>query len=215
MGKVVYDFPVELVFAASAQAAINNGMKYVKTIIEEEDKFHRTNRSYMDEYLRDPSQLSDKAYELGAEIRRYYQSYTMKILVKEKLHSFDAEAMKIASLEKITSPYQIAVICSLPTSYQKAVERDNIENRIKFAQGGHAGVVGETVQLEVEVLKRVWSSNYQVWYLTGITTNDEVVFFPFRDCVQLGITLKIKCKVKAHRDRDSLTQLSGVRLIKE
>lgn len=210
--KTKYAHPTDVVFAASAAAALENNMMYIKSVSEDVPNL-RTNRSIMFDYLQDQTKLTAEHLELGSQIRRYYQAFSLKFLADKPVGEFNSAAMKIASSDVVTNDYEIAVICSLPASYHKNVERDNVETRIKFARGGYIGEVGESVETEVEIVKRIWSQNYNVWYLTGITDKDQVVFFSCRATVDVGTKLKIKGKVKSQRETS--TQLSNVKIVKE
>jgi hypothetical protein len=52
-----------------------------------------------------------------------------------------------------------------------------------------------------------WNTNY----VTGITTNDQVVFFAYKEALDIGKVLNINGTVKAHRDNS--TQLNRVKVI--
>jgi hypothetical protein len=52
-----------------------------------------------------------------------------------------------------------------------------------------------------------WNTNY----VTGITTDDQVVFFAYKEALDIGKVLNITGTVKAHRDNS--TQLNRVKVI--
>jgi hypothetical protein len=52
-----------------------------------------------------------------------------------------------------------------------------------------------------------WNTNY----VTGITTDDQVVFFAYKEALDIGKVLDIQGTVKAHRDNS--TQLNRVKVI--
>ena len=71
--------------------------------------------------------------------------------------------------------------------------------------------VGERVQLNVEVVKAVFSANYNVYFITAKTDGHQMVFFSYREKLPVGEFRTIKGHVKAHRP--DATQLNRVRII--
>ena len=119
--------------------------------------------------------------------------------------------MLIANRDAINSTYDIAVIASLPATYNKSTKRDDVDRRINFARGGFVGVPGDKVTLNIEVLKQLWSEKFGTWYLTGITDEDQVVFFAHKTKYDIGTHLTITGGVKSHRDNS--TQLTRVKVL--
>jgi hypothetical protein len=71
--------------------------------------------------------------------------------------------------------------------------------------------IGEKVQLNVEVVKAVYSQNYGVYFITAKTDGHQMVFFSYRERKAVGEWLTIRGSVKAHRS--DATQLSRVRIV--
>lgn len=196
------------VWAASCAAFRING-SYVKIAVDSDVPDQKTNRRIVDELLSDPTKITAEDREQGEIVRRYYKAMTFKLIEGTTLSQFAREAMYIADKDTITSNYDLAVIVSLPASHVKSLKRDTIENRIKWARGGYVGVVGGKIELNIEVLKALWSQNWNTWYVTGITPDDQVVFFSFKKQKQVGDTMRITGKVKSQRETS--TQLSHVK----
>jgi hypothetical protein len=211
--KRVLNFNADDVWAAACQAQRING-SYVKlSMISESDPAinQQSNRQIVEGLLADTFNISDEDREQGKKVRQYFQGFTFKILQGKALSEFNNTAMLIANRDVITSLYDVAVIASLPNSYEKSVERDNVDRRINFARGGYLGVIGDKVSTEIEVVKQIWSQKWNTYYITGITDDDKVLFFASKVNIEIGDCVKIQGTVKAHRENS--TQLNRVKVI--
>lgn len=196
------------VFAASCMAQRING-QYIKAVAPGLNQ--KTNRQIVDELLKDTTQITDADRLEGECVRKYYKGLTFKVLEGKQLSDFAKNAMEFATNDMITSTYQLAVVVSLPQSYQKSSKRDDVDRRIRFAQGGFVGNLADKVTLNIEVVKQLWSNNYNTWYITGITTEDQVVFFAHKTQYDIGTMLTIQGVVKGQRETS--TQLSRVKVL--
>lgn len=202
------------VWAAAWQAFVINGKQYIKSFdcsVDPKATGQKTNRMIAEDLLADITQLTPESIEQGQTIRRYFKGLTFKLIEGEQLSPFMQSAFEVASKEEITTKYDLAVIISLPATYEKATQRDNIDRRIQWARGGTLGVVGEKVETEIEVVKRLWSEKWNTWFVTGITDDDKVSFFSYNREIQIGSRVKIKGTVKSHRE--TTTQLNRVKVI--
>lgn len=207
------NFVADDVWAAAVVAQRING-SYVKlSQISESDPelTKKSNRMLVQELLADTSRITDEDRAEGKKVRAFYQAYTFRILKGIKLSDFDNNAMLIANRETIDNNYDLAVVASLPSTYERGVKRQTAEQRINFARGGFIGSVGDKVTLELEVVKCLFSQKWNLFYVTGITTDDKVVFFGFKNELSVDAKVKVQGTVKVHRD-DS-TQLNRVKVI--
>ena len=150
--------------------------------------------------------------EEGKKIRQYFKALTFKVIEGKNLTPFLKQAMEFADLEYITSNLGVGTIASLPATYAKMTTRDDVDRKIKWAQGGFIGKEGDKVIEKIEVIKQLWSANYNTYYFTGINDKDQVLFFAYRNNMEIGDHVTIEGKVKSHRDNS--TQLSHVKVIK-
>ena len=213
--KPVLNFNADDVWAAACQAQRVN-RAYVKlSILSESDPSmdQKSNRQIIELLLADTTQITDEDREQAKTVRKYYQAFTFKILKGIKLGEFDNTAMLISNRDIIDSNYDVAVIASLPSCYERGVKRDNVDQRVKFATGGFIGRVGDKVNVTVEILKTNYSQQWNTNYVTGITSDDQAVFFAYNhiDNVEIGKTYTFFGTVKAHRD--NLTQLNRVKVV--
>lgn len=201
-------FNTDEVFAAACAAQRING-QYIKATVTGSSQ--KTNRLIVEELLQDPTQITVDDRIQGESMRKYFKGLTFKVLEGKSLTEFVKNAMEFATNDMITSTYQLAVVVSLPQSYEKSSKRDDVERRIRFAQGGFVGNLSDKVTLNIEVVKQLWSNKYNTWYLTGITTEDQVVFFAHKTQYDIGTMLTIQGVVKGQRDTS--TQLSRVKVL--
>lgn len=208
--KVSMQIPSEDLWAASWQAYIINGKQYIKAIMPDKPD-HKTNKMIVQELLADPTQITQESREQGDAVRRYFMGLTFKMIEGRTLSPFMQGAYDAACKNTITNNFDFGVIVSLPSTYEKATSRDDVERRIRFAQGGYLGTIGDKVTCEIEVLKRLWSEKWNTWYITGITDTDQVLFFAHKTNIEIGVRVKITGTVKGTRDNS--TQLNRVKVI--
>jgi len=196
------------VWAAACMAQrLNQG--YIK--VDEDAPACQKNRSIVTNLLADTSKITDEDREEGKLVRKFYQAYTFKILKGIKLSEFDNTAMLLANRDTIDTSFDIAVITSLPSGYERGVKRQTVDQRIQFAKGGLIGSVGDKVSPSIEVLKSVFSQTWNTHYITGITSDEQVLFFAYKQQLEVGKQFDIYGTVKAHRDNS--TQLNRVKVI--
>jgi hypothetical protein len=196
------------VFAASCAAQRING-SYIKAIAP--GTTQKTNRQLAEEALKDQTLITDADRLQGDLVRKYYKGLTFKVIEGKALTDFAKNAMEFATNDMITSTYQLAVVVSLPQSYEKSSKRDDVDRRINFACGGFVGNLADKVTVNIEVLKQLWSNKWNTWYITGITTEDQVVFFAHKTQYDIGTMLTIQGVVKTQRDNS--TQLGRVKVL--
>jgi hypothetical protein len=91
------------------------------------------------------------------------------------------------------------------------MKRQSVEQRIAFANGGLIGRVGDKVSLSIEVIKTIFSHQWHTHYMSGITSDDQVVFFAYKQQLEVGKMIDLHGTVKAYRD--NITQLNRVKVI--
>lgn len=209
----VFTFNADDVWAAACAAQRING-SYVKLVMISESDPSLTklsNRMLAMQLLTDPFSITDEDREQSKKVRAFYQALTFKILQGKKLNEFDNNAMVLSNRDVISSNYDFAVICSLPSCYERGVVRQSVEQRISFAKGGYISAVGNKVSTSVEVLRCVFSQKWMTNFVTGITSDDQVVFFAYKSELPVGKMFDIYGTVKAQRD--NTTQFNRVKVI--
>ena len=193
--------------AACQAQRLNQG--YIK--IDEDAPAGESNRKLVMNLLADPRMITTEDYEQGKLVRKYFQGYTFKILKGIKLSEFDNTAMLISNRDTIDTNFDIAILTSLPSSYERGMKRQTVDQRIAFAKGGYISVVGNKVSPTIEVLKSFYSQNWNTNYITGITSDDQVLFFAFKQPLEVGKMYDLYGTVKVHRD--NVTQLNRVKVL--
>ena len=211
--KPVVNYNADDVWGAAVAAQRINGAYVKLSALSESDKeFNKlSNRQLVESLLVDSHLITEEDREQAKKVRAFYQALTFKILQGKHLNEFDNNAMVLANRDVITSNYDLAVIASLPSCYERGVARQSVDQRISFAQGGFIGQVGNKVSTSVEVLRSVYSQTYNVNFVTGINSDDQVVFFAYKKELEVGKMYDIYGNVKAHRD--TTTQLNRVKVI--
>jgi hypothetical protein len=208
----VLNFNADDVWSAACAAQRINGAYVKLSMLSEADTTYKlSNRQVVESLLVDTFNITDEDREQGKKVRAFYQALTFKILQGKRLNEFDHTAMLLANRDVITSNYDLAVICSLPSCYERGVVRQTVDQRINFARGGFIGKIGNKVSATVEVVKSVYSSKWVTNYITGITSDDQVVFFSYRTELPIGAMIDIYGTVKAHRE--TTTQLNRVKVL--
>ena len=207
---VPLNYKADDVWAAAWQAYVQNGNQYVKAIMPGVPN-HKTNRMIVEELLTDTTQITQESRDAGETMRRYFMGLTFKIIEGARLSEFMQGAYDAACKTEIKTKLELAIIASLPATYEKSAKRDDVNRRINFARGGFVGDIGEKVSLNIEVVKSLWSQKWNTWYLTGITGEDQVVFFACKETFDIGTHLTITGTVKGQRDNS--TQLNRVKVL--
>jgi hypothetical protein len=211
--KPVLNIPAENVWSAAVAAQRINGAYVKLSVLSESDPSMncQSNRKIIESLLVDPAGITDEDREQGKKVRSFYQAFTFKILKGTRLSEFDNTAMLIANRDVIEGNYDVAVIASLPSCYERGVVRQTADQRVNLNTGGFIGSIGGKVSVAIEVLKSIYSQKWMTHYVTGITSDDQVVFFAYKSELPIGKMYDIYGTVKAHRD--TTTQLNRVKVI--
>ena len=203
------------VFAAACAAQRINGeyLKDDKNIYDADGYVTKVekiaNKKLTSQFLRGDFEIGDEDREQGQEVRQYCHSLTFKILQGKTLSDFEQTMLKIADKETVDSFYDIAVVSSLPASYERSKSRSEADRRVRDTNG-FVGSIGDRVDLKVDVVKCFYSRNWNVYFVTAITEDNKSVMFSYRDQIEIGKSLNIKGTVKAYRDGSS--QLSRTKV---
>ena len=217
--KVRREFDTMLVLSAACAAQRVNGNKYIKYDIEKNEFINDdgtvveyvTNRELTETYIEQPEHITDVDRDMAEKVRSYWNGKTFKLLTGEYMNNFERNILALLQKETVTEGYDVATLASVPNSYLIGIERDERERRVKFSQGGYIGTVGERIKAQVEVLKCVYSQKWFTYFITGITSSDQAVFFSYKEEVTIGSVLNIVGTVK--RQDNNQTQLNRVKIL--
>jgi len=187
--------------------------EYIKFVPEESKK--ETNREIMYRLLDEsPMHLTVADKNAGVKVRQHFQALTFKLLTDSHMSDFEKTAMEIADKDTIDSKLDVAIIASLPQSFERAnVRKDQDKEIAKVTTDKTIGKIKDRVSLNVTVLRTFLSHKWNCYFITAVTDNDEVVFFGSSKIVtKVGEVMSIKGTVKSYRKDDNgmVTQLNRV-----
>lgn len=170
------------------------------------------NRTLADKILAIPADLTADVIEQGQKARHYLNGkFTFKAL-SGQLNDYERAIYNACNLEKFTNhtKFEYAVVVSSISTYHRYLREDEIAEQVNH-QAPSIGILGDKVELDIEVVNNVYSQNYGVNFITGITTLGQKVFFSFRTSAKVGQKLRIKGTIKAFRP--DATQLNRAKII--
>jgi hypothetical protein len=174
----------------------------------------KSNRNIMMEALENPFMITDEDRAAGEACLKFLQNDLTFRALQNRLTDFDRGVMKITAVTDRFFPQghrlELATVACLPNSHQRALQRIAEQDRLNQT-AGLIGAVGDKVTVTVDIVRCVFSQKWNTYYATGITVNNETVFFAIREPLNTGTTLSLRGTVKAHRDGQ--TQLNRVSIL--
>lgn len=205
------------VFAAACAAQRING-EYLKTddityYDDGHEYSHKVNRvankTLVHQFLKGELGMTLEDHEMGDKVMQYCRGLTFKLLTDKRLSDFEQTMLTIVEKSTTDSNYDIAVVASLPASYERSLVRAEQNIRLREAAGCLEAPVGSKVELDVEVVRCNYSNEWGVFYVTAIA-DAGVVYFARNTKVDVDSKIRIKGKVKRHKE--DRTQLSHVKV---
>ena len=209
----------ETVWAAAAYAHRINEGEYLKDPeyardadgLWTDNMLRLRNRDIMNQALRDESLITDTDRDLGARARDYISKQILVKALKGTLSEFEQSlqrAVAMTEFDEWTSRVELAIVASQIRSYEQAVQ---LEAAMEGISAEPVAAIGAKVDTEITVVKSVYSQNFGVYFITGVTPDKRAVFFSYRDRLSNGHQCRIRGTVKAHRENS--TQLNRVRIV--
>jgi hypothetical protein len=201
---------VDVFAAACAANRVNGGyLKYTETN-DEAGTSKIANKVLIRQFLDGTFDVRDSDREQGEKVMQHCRSLTFKLLTDKRLSDFEQNMLSIVEKETLDSNYDIAIVSSLPNTYNRSEYRRAVDTRIRETEGVF-GTVGERVQVTAEVVKSYFSDQWGTNFITAITDDNKQVFFAYKQSLTVGDNINIDGKVKAHRDNS--TQLNYVKIV--
>ena len=201
---------VDVFAAACAATRVNGGyLKYTETN-DESGTSKLANKILIRQFLDGTFDVRDSDREQGEKVMQHCRSLTFKLLTDKRLSEFEQNMLSIVEKETLDSNYDIAIVSSLPNTYNRSEYRRAVDTRIRETEGVF-GTVGERVQVTAEVVKSYFSDQWGTHFITAITDDNKQVFFAYKQSLTVGDNINIDGKVKAHRD--NATQLNYVKMV--
>ena len=208
------NYPADLVWAAASAAYRVNGGYFKQAEVTAEGAIARpTNRELVRQYLGEPSTITADDEAQGRKCRQDLLKQATMAALKNQATEWTLLTAEMASLDAITTDYQISVITSMPKSHAQNLTRETVDTRLTYCDSDPVGRINERVEVVGEVVRSNYSSQYNTHYVTVITQDNRQVFFAYRERIEPGANIRICGRVKRHADR--ATQLSRVKIYKQ
>lgn len=205
----------EVMWALAAYADRVNGGRYVKDT-QRDDRGNVVFERNRD-IIRTQSQLglpdvTDEDFEVGRQARQWHRGrLIVKMLRNEPLREFEQSLSRALECEEFSNrdnAMEAAVVASQIRSYHAG---QKYESMLSGVDNSPLAGVGSKVTVQAQVIRSVFSQNYNRFFITARTQCNRVVFFGFGAGFEPGQQIRIQGRVKAHRP-DS-TQLNYVKMI--
>ena len=211
-------WPAETVWAAAAYAhRVNDGEYRKENEYRIDENGHYThevvrgrNRDIMNQALRDESLITEADRELGNRARDYISKQILIKTLKGTLSEFEQNlqrATAVTEFDEWNSRLELSMIASQIRGYEQSVQ---VEQAMDGISSEPVADVGAKVETDITVVKSVYSQNFGVYFITGITADRKAVFFSYRERLANGHQCRVRGTVKAHRENS--TQLNRVRI---
>lgn len=209
----------DVVWGAAAYADRLNGGEYRKEpeyFVREDGTYtnqvmRESNKVYMWQAIRDTSIITVEDYHVGRRALDYVRKTLVIKGLKGNLSEFDQALSRAVEMEEFMTGadrYEIALVTSQIRAFREGTRMEAVLEDVVRTP---VAAVGEKVQLNVQVIKAVFSANYNVYFITAKTDSHQMVFFSYREKLPVGEFRTIKGTVKAHRS--DATQLNRVRIV--
>lgn len=201
------------VWAAAALAdRVNEGSYYKEMIYMDDVLVNRPNRVIMLETLNEWYEPAPEDLEMGRAARAWHRGRLLMTAIKRPLNGFEDNLSKAANMDEFAievARLELATIASQIRSYRLGSAE---EQKMWNTDATPLAAIGTKVECQVEVIKSVYSQNYNTNYIRAVTVDTrKVVMFNYREGMDPGTVLTIKGTVKAHRE--DCTQLNRVKVL--
>ena len=208
------DLTADQVWAAACAAYRVNGGYFKQPQVTDQGVITRpTNRELVRQYLAESSSVTADDLEQGRKCRQDLLKQATMSALRNRATEWDLLTAEMASLDTITTDYQLSVITAMPKSHSQNLARETVDTRLAYCDSDPVGRVDERVEITGEVVRSNYSNQYNTHYVTVITDANRQVFFAYRERMEPGANIRICGRVKRHADR--ATQLSRVKIHKQ
>jgi len=209
-------WPAEVIWGAAAYAQRINGAYVKEDRIEIVDEAPvvtaRSSKVIMRDAIADQSLISQEDLAIGRDARDWHKKNLLVKALKTQLNDFEQTVARVAGMDEFAENQRLEIAITASQIQSFIVNRQVAEAMSRVdTTAGHVGAVGAKVTCAIEVVRSVYSQNYNCFFVTGITEQNQPVFFSYRGQLQAGVKITVQGAVKAHRN-DS-TQLNRVKVI--
>lgn len=202
---------------AACAAQRMNG-RYIKRHDADNTKGELSNAALMREFL-NPEMVNftvlPEDIENAEQIIDYLNSKMVE-LIAGSLHEYWKTCVLLTEQKefKLDDYRNLAVIASVPSSYNNAVKREQaIDNIAKIGENSrHIGKIGDAFKETVTIISAVYSHNYGKWFHTA-EINGNLVRFPHANHLENNEKIALTGRIYKHDD-NNMTRLHYVRIEK-
>ena len=161
-----------------------------------------------------PIKVTDADYAALASAEKHMRRYTM--LVLGNLSDFQADVFAAYASERI-AVNRIGLLAYLPQFVERELEEKIYKGRLKTEFANSTAIKEKKIIGELEILKRVYSINYETYFYTAGFNGNLVMFsnkFQYKNSEVFGFKANVKSQ---QTDRDTgliVNKLNYVKLVK-
>lgn len=201
--------------AAVAAQRVNG--KYIKRYDAKEGEL--SNGVLMREFL-NPEMVNfnhlSQDIEIAEQILEYLDSKMIE-LIAGTLHDYWKNLVLLTEQKQINAKdfKTLALVASVPNSYFNAIGREKAKDELRIIaeNSRHIGKVGDNIEADLTIKSAVYSANYNKWYHTALTADQNLVCFPLSEQLNRGDIIAISARIYKH-DENNQTRLHYVRIKK-
>jgi hypothetical protein len=208
------NFSADQVWAAACAAYRVNGGYFKQSQVTDQGVITRpTNRELVRQYLADSSSVTADDQARGRKCRQDLVNAATMSALKNQATEWTLLSAQMASLDTITTDYEVSVITAMPKSHDQTLARETVDSRLAYCETEPVGTDNQMVTVQSEVVRSNYSTKWNTFYVTVITDTNHQVFFAYREKLEPGQLIKLRGRVKRHADR--ATQLSRVKILQQ
>jgi hypothetical protein len=162
--------------------------------------------------LANPELITAADRDMAQQCRRHMATSVTMQALRSELGEWARITARVCELDTVDSVYDFSVITAMPQSYIKQLKKESVDARLARCQST-LGKLGDKIELAVEIVRNNYSSKFDTWFVSAITTDNYAVFFAYREALQPETHVAIRGTVKRHTD--SATQLNRVKIMEE
>ncbi len=212
--KPTLNYTADQVWAAASAAYRVNGGYFKQPQVTDQGAITRpTNRELVRQYLAEPGVVTADDVEQGRKCRQDLLKQATMSALKNRATEWTLLSAQMATLDTVTTDYQVSVITAMPKSHVQTLARESTDGRLAYCENDPVGTDNQIVTVTGEVVRSNYSAKWNTFYVTMITDDNRQVFFAYRERMEPGLIIKLRGRVKRHADR--ATQLSRVKILQQ
>lgn len=177
-----------------------------------------SNKSLILEALeKDTNVFTEEDVNLGKKAFDLISTEIMIKSLKGSIGGFEkaiADALAMTEITRRTSA--VGIIASQIKSYFAILKKHESDCNIR-PEAGYLAEINEKTMANIRILRSSYSSNYNTFFINGISDKGQLVLFSFRQGLEVDSSITITGKVTAWMKNDDnfpLTKLNRVKVVK-